>query len=59
MIHGVIKKMPRGRLTRGEILSFMYSLKNDLGDRPDSSTEKYLADQYLNKVLDYIKQFTY
>ena len=51
--------MPRGRLTRYEMLSHMYSLKNDLKERPDSATEKYLADQYLNRVLDFINQFTY
>lgn len=59
LISGVRKKMPRGRLTRYEMLSHMYSLKNDLKERPDSATEKYLADQYLNRVLDFINQFTY
>ena len=51
--------MPRGKLTGYEMLSHMYSLKNDLKERPDSATEKYLADEYLNRVLEYIEQFTY
>ena len=51
--------MPHGNLTRYEILSRVYKLKNELKDRPAMSEQKYLADEYLNKVLDYINEFTY
>jgi hypothetical protein len=51
--------IPHGNLTRYEILTKVYKLKNELEERPDSTTEKYLANEYLNKVLDYINEFTY
>ena len=51
--------MPRGNLTRYEILSKVYRLKDELKDRPAMSEQKYLADEYLNKVLDYINEYTY
>lgn len=51
--------MPRVNLTRYEILSKVYRLKDELKDRPAMSEQKYLADEYLNKVLDYINEYTY
>ena len=51
--------MPHGQLTRYEILSKVYKLKNELKDREGLAENKYLADEYLNKVLDYINEFTY
>lgn len=51
--------MPRGQMTRYEILSKLYKLKNNLEDEEAPSEYKYLADRYLNKVLDYVEQFRY
>ena len=51
--------MPRGQMTRYEILSRVYKLKDELRDRRDIAENKYLADEYLNKVLDFINEFTY
>ena len=49
--------MPRGQLTRYEILSKVYKLKNELKEREGLAENKYLADEYLNKVLDCINEF--
>jgi len=49
--------MPRGIITKNDLLSKVYKLKNELKDRRDTVESKYLADQYLNKVLDYLKEF--
>jgi|TARA_Y100000015_G_scaffold37625_1_gene39711 hypothetical protein len=51
--------MPRGQMTRYEILSRVYKLKDELKDREDVAENKYLADEYLNKVLDFVNEFTY
>jgi len=51
--------MPHGQLTRYEILSKIYKLKDELKYRQCEVETKYLADEYLNKVLDYINEFTY
>lgn len=51
--------MPHGQLKRYEILSKVYRLKDELKYREDKVENKYLADEYLNKVLDYINEFTY
>lgn len=51
--------MPHGNLTRYEILSKVYNLKNELKDKKELSEKKALADEYLNKVLDFIGEFTY
>lgn len=51
--------MPHGQLTRYEILSKIYKLKDELRYRGETPYEKKLADEYLNKVLDYINEFTY
>jgi len=53
-----IKIMPRGELKRYEILSRVYKLKEELKYR-DDCRDKRLADEYLNKVLEYIEQFHY
>ena len=49
--------MPRGQLTRNEILSKVYKLKDELKDQKGLAENKYLANEYLNKVLDYINEF--
>jgi hypothetical protein len=51
--------MPHGNLTRYEMLSKVYKLKDELHRRQELSSKKVLADEYLNKVLDYIGEFTY
>jgi hypothetical protein len=51
--------MPRGQMTRYEILSRVYKLKDELKDRDGVTEDKYLAEEYLNKVLDFINEFTY
>ena len=49
--------MPTGQLTRNDILSRVYRLKDELKSREVKTESKYLADEYLNKVLDYINEF--
>jgi len=51
--------MPHSELKRYEILSKVYKLKDELKTRHEPSSKKVLADEYLNKVLDYIGEFTY
>lgn len=51
--------MPRGQITRYEIQSRLFRIKDELKDESAPSEYKYLADQYLNKVLDYVEQFRY
>ena len=51
--------MPHGNLTRYEILTKVYKLKNELNEKPVMCEQKALANEYLNKVLDYIGEFTY
>lgn len=51
--------MPRGPITRYEILSKLFKLKDELKDRDNLTEHKALADEYLNKVLDYVNTFNY
>ena len=51
--------MPRGPITRYEIQAKLFKLKDELKVENTPSEFKYLADQYLNKVLDYVEQFRY
>ncbi len=51
--------MPRGMITRYEIQSRLFKIKNELKEESAPPEQKYLADQYLNKVLDYVEQFRY
>tara|TARA_B100001287_G_scaffold214347_1_gene183249 strand:+ start:8986 stop:9159 length:174 start_codon:yes stop_codon:yes gene_type:complete len=51
--------MPRGPITRYEIQSKLFKLKDELKVENAPSEYKYLADQYLNKVLDYVETFRY
>jgi len=51
--------MPRGQMTRHEIVSKVYTLKQNLRERSDVGEVKYLADEYLDKVLDYLNTFRY
>ena len=51
--------MPRGHITRYEIQSKLYQVKDLLRKENCPSEYKYLADTYLNKILDYVEQFRY
>jgi len=51
--------MPRSNITRYEMLSKLYHLKDELKERNEETENKYLADEYLNKVLDFINTFNY
>lgn len=51
--------MPRGQITRYELLAKVYKLKDELKDRQEETENKYLADEYLNKVLDFLLEFNY
>lgn len=51
--------MSRGPITKYEMESYLYRLKNDLKDRPFLGESKYLADEYLNRVLDKLQEFRY
>ena len=51
--------MPRGQITRYEIQSKLFQIKDQLKEEHCPSEYKFLADQYLNKVLDYVEQFRY
>ena len=51
--------MPRGQITRYEIQSKLFQIKDQLKEEHAPSEYKFLADQYLNKVLDYIEQCRY
>lgn len=51
--------MPRGSITKYEMESHLYKLKDELRERPSLGESKYLADEYLNKVLDKLQEFRY
>ena len=51
--------MPRGQMTRHEVLSKVYTLKRELKENGDVKEVKTLADDYLNKVLDNLNTFRY
>ncbi len=51
--------MPRGPVTKYEIESHMYQLKNELNSRYELCETKALANEYLNKVLDKLQEFRY
>ena len=51
--------MPRGPITKYEMESHLYKLKDELRKRPSLGESKYLADEYLNKVLDKLQEFRY
>ena len=51
--------MPRGPITKYEMESHLYRLKNDLKDRTYLGESRYLADEYLNRVLDKLQEFRY
>jgi hypothetical protein len=51
--------MPRGQLTRHEILNKVNKLKKELYEINTSQSNKTLANEYLNRVLDYIEEFRY
>ncbi len=47
--------MPRGILTKVEMESYLYKLKHQL--ESEYYGDKDLANKYLNKVLDKIKEY--
>ena len=51
--------MPRGPITKYEIESHLYKLKDELNERTSLGESKYLANEYLNKVLDKLQEFRY
>ncbi len=51
--------MPRGPITKYEMESHLYKLKDELSSRQTLGESKYLADEYLNKVLDKLQEFRY
>ena len=51
--------MPRGPVTKYELESHLYELKNELRQRSDIGEVRELADEYLNKVLDKLQEFRY
>ena len=51
--------MPRGPITKYEMEAHLYRLKNDLEQRQSLGESKYLANEYLNRVLDKLQEFRY
>ena len=51
--------MPRGPVTKYEIESHMYKLKDELNSKPGLGESKALANEYLNKVLNKLQEFRY
>jgi len=49
--------MPRGQLTKDTIKCEVLKLKRDLDNEGYSDGIKFLAHQYLNKVLDKIEEY--
>lgn len=56
-------KMPRGRLSKVDLLSRIYRLKNHIYHREWYShwndKERKSADEMLNKVLDILNEYSY
>lgn len=48
--------MPRGILTKIDMEAYLYKLKHELLHE-NTNQSKELADKYLNKVIDKIKEF--
>ena len=51
--------MPRGKIMRYEVLSRIYKLKEELHTRDIPKKDKRVADEYLNKLLEYVSSFSY
>jgi len=52
--------MPRGKIMKYEILSRIYRLKEELYTRDEiPRKDKKVADEYLNKMLEYVSSFSY
>ena len=49
--------MPRNELTKDQIKCDVLKLKKNLQQEPYSDGIKFLADKYLNKVLDKIEEY--
>jgi hypothetical protein len=51
--------MPRGKIMKYEVLSRIYRLKEELYTRDElSRKDKKVADEYLNKLLEYVSSFS-
>ncbi len=52
--------MPRGPVTKYEMESYVYKLKDQLKDvDTDLHVSRRIADEYLNRVLDKLQEFRY
>ena len=51
--------MPKGKMLKYEMESHLYKLKNELSNRSGMCEAKGLANEYLDKVLDKLQEFTY
>jgi hypothetical protein len=52
-------QMPRNELTKDELKVRVLELRKKLNGEPYSEGIKFLADSYLNKVLDIIEEYRY
>jgi len=50
--------MPRGRLTKVDMLSKVYKIYNELDHEHHLHENKALAQKYLHKVLDVIEEYS-
>ena len=53
------RAMPRGKIMKYEVLSRIYRLKEELNGRELPRKDKKVADEYLNKLLEYVSSFSY
>ncbi|WDS61168.1 hypothetical protein SBM3_00080 [Synechococcus phage S-BM3] len=52
--------MPKNELKKDELKCYLYKLKHEVdNDAEGFPGEKYLAQKYLNKVLDRIEEYRY
>lgn len=49
--------MARGIITKNDVEWKLHKLKNELNNLWAPEQEKQLANEYLNKALDYLKEF--
>jgi len=49
--------MGRGRISKPDMEAKLYKLKNELHKEWRDPVQKDLANQYLNRVLDFINEF--
>ena len=51
--------MPRNELNKDELKARVLNLRKQLDTEPYSQGIKFLAESYLNKVLDIIEEYRY